>query len=64
MTLQNFKSMEDILTKNNFIRVHKSYIIAFDKIESIVRKRIKIQKMIIPVSDTYKEAFFNIIGIL
>jgi two-component system LytT family response regulator len=64
MTLQNFKSMEEILPKNNFLRVHKSFIVAIDKIESIERNRIKIQKMIIPISDSYKEIFFNKIGMI
>ncbi|MGA7722073.1 MAG: LytTR family DNA-binding domain-containing protein [Ignavibacteriaceae bacterium] len=64
MTLQNFKSMEDILPGNKFARVHKSYIVSIDKIESIERNRIKIQKIIIPVSETYKKAFFNKIGML
>ncbi len=62
MTLQNFKSMEEMLPKNNFFRVHKSYIVAIDKIESIERNRIKIQNMIIPISDSYKDLFFNKIG--
>jgi DNA-binding LytR/AlgR family response regulator len=62
MTLQNFKSIVKMLPKNNFIRVHKSYIVAIDKIESIERNRIKIQKMIIPISDSYNEIFFNKIG--
>jgi two-component system, LytTR family, response regulator len=62
MTLQNFKSMEEMIPQNNFIRVHKSYIVAIDKIESIERNRIRIQKMVIPISDTYKESFFKKIG--
>lgn len=64
LTLQNFKYMEEIMPKDNFIRVHKSYIVALDKIENIERNRIKIQKMIIPISETYKEAFFNKIGMV
>ena len=64
MTLRNFKSMEEILPKDNFLRVHKSYIVAIDKIESIERNRIKIQKMIIPISDSHKEIFFNKIGMI
>lgn len=63
MTLQNFKSIEDVLPKNNFVRVHKSYLVAIDKVESIERNRIKIQKMLIPISETYKEAFFSKIGV-
>lgn len=63
MTLQNFKSIEEVLPKNNFVRVHKSYLVAIDKVESIERNRIKIQKMLIPISETYKEAFFSKIGV-
>lgn len=57
MTLQNFKKMEEILPESNFFRVHKSYIVAVDKIENIERNRIKIADKLIPVSDTYKKPF-------
>ena len=61
MTLQNFKSMEEALDDTNFVRVHKSYIVAIDKIESIERNRIKIGEILIPVSDTFKEKFYKLI---
>lgn len=61
ITLQNMKKMEETLPKDNFIRVHKSYIIAVDKIESIERSRISIAGKTIPVGDTYREAFFKVI---
>jgi DNA-binding LytR/AlgR family response regulator len=61
MTLQGFKKMEDSLPHNNFCRVHKSYIISIDKIESIERNRIKIKDNYIPVSDSYKDCFQNIL---
>lgn len=61
ITLQNMKKMEETLPKDNFIRVHKSYIIAVDKIESIERSRISIAGKTIPVGDTYREAFFKMI---
>jgi len=64
MTLQNFKTIMEILPATNFIRVHKSYIIALDKIESVERNRIKINEKIIPVSETYKEEFYKKIGIV
>ena len=41
------------------MRVHKSYIIAMDKIEFIERKLAVILGDYIPVSDTYKKAFFD-----
>lgn len=61
ITLQNMKKMEETLPKGEFIRVHKSYIIAVDKIESIERSRIAIAGKTIPVGDTYRDAFFKLI---
>jgi DNA-binding LytR/AlgR family response regulator len=61
MTLQGFKKMEESLPHNAFCRVHKSYIVAIDKIESVERNRIKIRDMQIPVSDSYKDCFNNIL---
>lgn len=59
ITLQNMKKMEETLPKDQFIRVHKSYIIGLDKIESIERSRISICGKIIPIGDTYKDEFFR-----
>ena len=61
MTLQGFKKMDESLPKNNFCRVHKSYIVSIDKIESVERNRIKIKEKLIPVSDSYKDCFNNIL---
>ncbi len=57
MTLQNFRKMEELLPPDNFIRTHKSYMVAINKIESIERNRIKIKDKLIPIGDTYKKAF-------
>lgn len=62
MTLQNFKELEQLIPANLVCRVHKSYMVAIDKIESIERSRIKIGNQIIPVSDTYKELFYQVIN--
>ncbi|MEC3881582.1 LytR/AlgR family response regulator transcription factor [Parapedobacter sp. 10938] len=62
VTLQNMKKMENILPTNRFVRVHRSYIVALDKIASIERGRIFIEDKIIPVGDTYRDAFYKYIG--
>ncbi|WP_276345815.1 LytTR family DNA-binding domain-containing protein [Daejeonella sp. JGW-45] len=59
ITLQNMKKMEESLPAKSFIRVHKSYIVAVGKIESIERSRIQIGEKIIPIGDTYREYFFK-----
>ena len=61
ITLQNMKKMEDTLPEKHFIRVHKSYIVALNKIDSIERSRIFIVDKIIPVGDTYRDHFFKVI---
>ena len=61
ITLQNMKKMEETLPKGEFIRVHKSYIISLDKVESIERSRIAIAGKIIPIGDTYRDEFFKLI---
>lgn len=61
ITLQSMKKMEDVLPEHQFIRVHKSYILALDKIESIERSRITIGDKIIPIGDTYRDGFFKAI---
>ncbi|BAU56259.1 LytR/AlgR family response regulator transcription factor [Mucilaginibacter gotjawali] len=61
ITLQNMKKMEDALPTKYFMRVHKSYIVSINKIDSIERSRIFIGDKIIPVGDTYRDEFFKII---
>ena len=61
MTLLNYKKLEEILPPKHFIRVHKSFIVAIDKIDSIERNRIKIADRLIPVSETYHKQFFDMI---
>jgi two-component system, LytTR family, response regulator len=62
MTLQSFNEMEQLIPAHLVCRVHKSYMVAINKIESIERSRIKIADQLIPVSDTYKEAFLQLIN--
>lgn len=59
MTLQNFAKFEESLPVKNFCRVHKSFIVAIDKIKSVERSVIIIADQRIPVSNTYKDKFFS-----
>ena len=59
MTLQSFSRIEESLPSKKFCRVHKSYIVAIDKIKSIERNVIIIADQRIPVSNTYRDSFFS-----
>ena len=61
MTLQNFSEFEKLIPSSIVCRVHKSYMVAINKIVSIERNRIKIADQLIPISETYKEVFYQII---
>jgi two-component system LytT family response regulator len=63
LTLQTFFDFEKELPVKQFCRVHKSYIVSIDRISSIERNRIKIMDTLIPISDSYKERFYSLIGI-
>jgi len=59
MTLQSFHEIENVLPLPYFIRIHKSYIVALNKIELIERNRIKIHDEILPIGETYKDKFYD-----
>ena len=61
VTLQVMKQLEEVLPPNRFIRVHKSYIVAMDKINSIERQEITINDRIITIGITYQEHFFKLL---
>lgn len=59
LTLQSLRSFEEALDGKDFLRTHKSYIIAIDKISSIERKRVIIQGTYLPVGETYLDNFWK-----
>jgi DNA-binding LytR/AlgR family response regulator len=61
MTLLNFAKLEELLPSNNFIRVHRSFLIAINKIDHIEKNRIRIADQVIPISDTYADAFYKML---
>jgi len=62
MTLQTFGELEQEIPSHLICRVHKSYMVAIDKIESIEKEVIKIGEKYVPVSETYKKGFWKVIG--
>ena len=63
MTLQSFQNMESLLPLDNFIRIHKSFIVAKNKIESIERNRIKIGSELLPIGQSYRERLLKALNI-
>ncbi|MGC4039865.1 MAG: LytTR family DNA-binding domain-containing protein [Flavobacterium sp.] len=59
LTLSNFTGIIEKIGNDNFMRVHNSFIVNIACITSIQRNRIIIDDKRIPISDTYKKAFFD-----
>ena len=59
MTLLSFARLEELLPAQDFVRVHRSFLVAIDKIDHIEKNRIWIGDQIIPISDTYAEGFYK-----
>jgi len=55
MTYLTFKSVEDYLPADKFLKVHKSYIVAASKIDTIEGNDIRIGLQHIPISRNQKE---------
>ncbi|MDF2438201.1 MAG: DNA-binding response regulator [Bacteroidota bacterium] len=62
MTLKTFNDFEREIPATRICRVHKSYMVSLDKIDSIERNRIRIKETMIPMSETYKKKFISLIG--
>jgi DNA-binding LytR/AlgR family response regulator len=57
LSLSSLKILEIKLPADKFMRVHRSFIVNLEKIETIDRSRIVFGKKYIPIGDQYKEKF-------
>jgi DNA-binding LytR/AlgR family response regulator len=62
VTPETFGALEERLPASRICRVHKSYMVALEKIESVERDRIVIRDKRIPVSASYRQRFYTLIG--
>lgn len=59
MTLQTFGELEALLPAGLICRVHKSYMVAVNKVTAVEKDMVRIGDVEIPVSETYKKALFE-----
>lgn len=62
MTLSTFVDLEQAIPAGVAVRVHKSYMVALSKIDTVEKDVLRIGEVAIPVSDTYRKAFLQAIG--
>lgn len=62
VTRMSMKAIEEELPTTQFIRIHKSYIIAVAAVNSVRKTSVFIQQTELPISDNYRDSFFALIG--
>lgn len=61
LSLTSLKALEEKLPSSKFMRMHRSYIVALDKISAISKNSIFIDKIEVTVGEQYKETFKAIV---
>lgn len=61
LSLMSMKGLEETLPSSKFIRIHRSFIIQKNKIDSISKNRVMIGAKELPIGESYKEEFNKII---
>jgi DNA-binding LytR/AlgR family response regulator len=62
LTKTTMKNIIEKLPSGSFFRVHKSYIISVDKIDMIENSRIVIGNQRIPIGESYRSSFYELIN--
>ncbi len=63
ITKQSISSLEDTLPPNKFIRIHRSFIVAVNKIESFTSDTIEIAKHELPISRMYRHEVEKVLNV-
>jgi DNA-binding LytR/AlgR family response regulator len=59
VSLQTMKQIEELLPAHRFIRVHRSYFVAMDKIICVEKQQIQMKDKLIPIGNIYLPLFMK-----
>ncbi len=59
LSRMNMSDLMNTLPSENFVRVHRSYVVAVDKIDTIEKQSVVIHKRKIPIGESYRDEFFK-----
>jgi two-component system response regulator LytT len=62
LSLTSMKNMEELLPSDKFMRVHRSFIVALDQIDSVSKNIIQIGDHQIAVGENYKDQFLEFLA--
>jgi DNA-binding LytR/AlgR family response regulator len=61
VTLETLKNLELILPAQQFLRIHKSYIINTTKVEALNGNMVEMGKIKVPIGKNYREATLSVL---
>jgi DNA-binding LytR/AlgR family response regulator len=61
ITLQNLKTFVSKLPSDQFIRVHRSFVVSINNIDMVSKNEITIGKKDLPIGESYRDQLFTII---
>jgi DNA-binding LytR/AlgR family response regulator len=62
LTQMSMKALEEKLPPKEFVRVHRSFIVSFSKIDFIQKQMLTIGQKEIPISENYRDQLFSMIN--
>lgn len=62
ITLQTMKSLEERLPSDNFMRIHRSYIVNLKKIDALNGGQVEVNKQQLPIGKNYKDVLLDVIN--
>ncbi|HTL09834.1 MAG TPA: LytTR family transcriptional regulator DNA-binding domain-containing protein [Chitinophagaceae bacterium] len=63
ITLQNLKTFSERLPAKRFIRIHRSYIVSLNHIDSITKKEVEIAEKMLPIGNSYRNNLLEIVKV-
>ncbi|MCP4725543.1 MAG: response regulator transcription factor [bacterium] len=61
LSRMTMRDLAELLPGTKFVRVHRSYVVSIDRIDTIQKHSVYIRKNEIPIGENYKEEFFGLI---
>jgi len=61
ITKQSISSVEEMLPENDFIRVHRSFIVSMKRIQTFTSEIIEIEKSEIPIGKIYRNGVLKLL---
>lgn len=61
MTLETFGALEKRIAPDVVCRIHKSYMVALDKITAVEAGRVTVGGLTLPISETYRDRFLALL---